>query len=155
MKKKVLSFALMACVALSLTACSTKEAVSSVDTTSTTVSSVSEVSTPDSTSVSEQEPEPSAKEVYFSVRDVFTITLDDVQYTVVTGYSVGGTIYVDDTLVLERDGERIETKVVSFETLQGEHPTYAAENENIAVWIDKYLSETVQAGDKMVDESVK
>ena len=122
------------------------------------MSTVSEAST-DSTSVSEasteQEPEPEAKEVYFSVKGVFTSTLNEVQYTVVTGYPVGGTIYVDDALVLETDGETIETKVVSFESLQGEHPTSVGENEAIAVWIDKYLSETVKAGDKMVDVSVK
>ena len=88
-------------------------------------------------------PEPIAKERYFQVEDVFTITLDETKYTVVTGYSVGGTIYVDDTLFLESDGERIETKVVSFETLQDEHPTSAKENEVMAVWIDQYLSEII------------
>ena len=95
--------------------------------------------------------EPVAKERYFQVEDVFTITLDETKYTVVAGYSVGGTIYVDDTLVLESDGERTETKVVSFETLQNEHPTSAKENESIAVWIDKYLSRTIKSGDKLVD----
>ncbi|MBR6309292.1 MAG: hypothetical protein IKR39_11880 [Lachnospiraceae bacterium] len=90
-------------------------------------------------------------ERYFQVEDVFTITLDETQYTVVTGYSVGGTIYVDDTLVLTTAGERTETKVVSFETMQGEHPTSAAENENIAVWLDQYLSQTIKSGDKLVD----
>ena len=151
MKKRVLSVVLLALVALSLTACEAKETVSSA----TTVSTVSADSTSVSEASTEQEPEPEAKEVYFSVQDVFTITLNEVQYTVVTGYPVGGTIYVDDALVLETDGETIETKVVSFESLQGEHPTSVGENEAIAVWIDKYLSETVKAGDKMVDVSVK
>lgn len=95
--------------------------------------------------------EPVAKERYFQVEDVFTITLDETKYTVVAGYSVGGTIYVDDTLVLESDGERIETKVVSFETLHGEHPTSAGENEAIAVWVDKYFADTLRHGDKLFD----
>ena len=155
MKKKLLSLALTALAVISLAACGAKETVSSTAPASTSVSSASEASTPEVSSVSEtsaeQEPEPVVAEKYFSVQDIFTITLDEVQYTVVTGYSVGGTIYTDDTLVLETAGERIETKVVSFETMQGEHPTCASENENIAVWLDKYLSKTIQAGDKLVD----
>jgi len=95
--------------------------------------------------------EPVAKERYFQVEDVFTITLDETKYTVVAGYSVGGTIYVDDTLVLESDDERIETKVVSFETLQNEHPDYAVANEAIAVWVDKYFADTLRRGDKLLD----
>ena len=84
--------------------------------------------------------------------DEVEFTLDDVKYTVVTGSPVGGTIYAGDTLTLEADGEKIKTKVVSFETMQGEHPSSASENENIAVWLDKYLSETVVSGDKLVKE---
>ena len=159
MKKKVLSLALMACATLSLTACTAKETVSSTEPVSVSVSSVTETSTPDTTSVSEasteQEPEPEAKEVYFQVQDIFTITLEDVKYTVVTGYPVGGTIYTNDTLTLETDGETIETSVVSFETIQGEHPTSATENDSVAIWLDKYLSETILAGDKLVDVTVK
>lgn len=149
MKKSVLLFVAVAGLVISLSACTAKETVTSVSETSTQ---------PELTSVSidtpvvsaEKETEPATEEIYFAVEDVFTITLDDVKYTVVTGSPVGGTIHVDDTLALETDGERIETKVVSFETMQGEHPTSASDSENIAVWLDKYLSETVVVGDKLM-----
>lgn len=149
MKKSVLLFVAVAGLVISLSACTAKETVTSVNETGTQpeLTSVS-IDTPDVSA--EKETEPATEEINFAVEDVFTITLDDVKYTVVTGSPVGGTIHVDDTLALETDGERIETKVVSFETMQGEHPTSASDSENIAVWLDKYLSETVVAGDKLM-----
>lgn len=154
MKKRVLLFVTIVGAVLSLSACAAKETSVSVSASSTQVTSAS-VSTDIPVVSAEKETEPTTEEIYFAVEDVFTITLDDVKYTVVTGSPVGGTIYADDTLIFEAGGEKIETKVVSFETMQGEHPTSASENENIAVWLDKYLSETVVAGDKLVKESAE
>ena len=149
MKKRVLLLATIVGAVFSLSACAAKETSVSVSASSAQVTSAS-VSTDVPVVSAEKETEPATEEIYFAVEDVFTITLDDVKYTVVTGSPVGGTIHVDDTLALETDGERIETKVVSFETMQGEHPTAASDSENIAVWLDKYLSETVVSGDKLV-----
>lgn len=156
MKKKVLLFVTAAGLVLSLSACAAKETSASVSVSSTQVTSTSvsnetpAVSAEKEIEAATEDVGPATEEIYFAVADVFTITLDEVKYTVVTGSPVGGTIYADDTLTLETDGEKIETKVVSFETMQGEHPASASENENIAVWLDKYLSETVVAGDKLV-----
>lgn len=151
MKKRVLLLATIVGAVLSLSACATKETSVSVSASSAQVASAS-VGTDVPTVSAEKETEPAAEEIYFAVEDVFTITLDDIKYTVVTGSPVGGTIYADDTLTFEANGEKIETKVVSFETMQGEHPTSASDSENIAVWLDKYLSETIVAGDKLVKE---
>lgn len=154
MKKRILTLCIMMAMALPVAACGRGEVEAHVDTTPASVSTASAPSTPASVS-SVEETEPETYEKYFYIEDVFTITLDDVKYTVVAGYPIGGTIYVGDTLVLDRDGEKIETKVVSFETLQDEHPTSVGENEAIAVWLDKYLSQTIKAGDKLMDASVK
>lgn|GEM_PF-6051421 len=151
MKKRVLLFATIVVAVLSLSACVAKETSVSVSASSAQVTSAS-VDTDVPAASAEKETEPAAEEIYFAVEDVFTITLDDIKYTVVTGSPVGGTIYADDTLTFEANGEKIETKVVSFETMQGEHPTSASDSENIAVWLDKYLSETIVAGDKLMKE---
>ncbi len=153
MKKRVLLLATIVGAVLSLSACAAKETSVSVSALDAQVTSAS-VNTDVPVASAEKETEPAVEEIYFAVEDVFTITLDDVKYTVVTGSPVGGTIYADDTLTLDAGGEKIETKVVSFETIQGEHPTSASENENIAVWLDKYLSETVVSGDKLVKELI-
>lgn len=140
----------MMAMALPVAACGRGEVEAHVDTTPASVSTASAPSTPASVS-SVEETEPEAYEKYFYIEDVFTITLDDVKYTVVAGYPIGGTIYVGDTLVLDRDGEKIETKVVSFETFQDEHPDYAVATESIAVWVDKYFADTLRHGDKLFD----
>jgi len=87
---------------------------------------------------------------YFHVKDVFTIKVEGVENTVVVGYPEKGSISVGDTLTCEGDGESIQTSVVMFEDLNGNHPDTAKENEQIAIWLDKYLSDKIKADDMLV-----
>ena len=86
---------------------------------------------------------------YFEVQDLFTITYEGEEYSVVAGYSVNGPVKVGQNYYLTTDDENIILTVIELELIDGSHPKSVKEYDNVAVWVDKNIKDYVESGDKL------
>ena len=86
---------------------------------------------------------------YFLIEELFTITYEGEQYSIVAGYPVNGPLKVGQKFYLTTDDENILLTVKELELSDGSHPKSVNEYDNVAVWVDNYIKDYVESGDKL------